>query len=139
MAVQLLRTALEEPNTDMLQKLLHKYYICYKDFINTITTEYALTCSWNFYKDGNAWLCKIIQKKKTVCWLSVWDTGAKISFYFTEKHKDTVLSLNISEALKQQFISAKNIGKLLPLTIDLNNTSAVNDALLVTTFKMQLK
>ena len=28
---------------------------------------------WRYDNDGNAWLGKVVRKKKTVCWVSVWD------------------------------------------------------------------
>ena len=75
---------------------------------------------WNYYKDGNAWLCKVCLKKKTVFWLSVWDKYFRTGFYFSEKYRSGVMELDIGDDLKENFSQAKPIGKLIPLAISVN-------------------
>jgi hypothetical protein len=42
------------------------------------SNENKLIIEWDYYKDGKSWLCKIINKKKTICWLSIKNTGIKM-------------------------------------------------------------
>ncbi|GAO28582.1 DUF3788 family protein [Geofilum rubicundum] len=78
-------------------------------------------------------------KKKTVFWLSVWDGFIRTSFYFTEKTKPGVLSLNIDDELKQNLESAKPIGKLIPLVFDIVSDDQLVDFYEIVKYKKGLK
>lgn len=74
MEIQLLREPDIFPSEGILKQQLGEIYPAYESFMKTVIgTEYGLTGEWNYYKDGKSWLCKIIHKKKTVFWLSVWE------------------------------------------------------------------
>lgn len=84
----LLRDPDVEPTDKVIEDSLGKdAYEIYKTLIEVITGKYKLAYEWRFYKDGNAWLCKVTNKKKTVFWLSLWEIFIKTGFYFTEKTK----------------------------------------------------
>ena len=80
------------PENDVLENALGKNYNRYKEFIDKINAQ-NLIVEWNYYNDGKSWLGKILNKKKNLCWLSVWNTGFKLTFYFTEK--TTAVRFNI--------------------------------------------
>lgn len=109
----------------------------YNKLLKTITLKsgMGLTCEWHYYKDGKSWLCKVVNKKRTIFWLSVWEGYFKVSFYFTEKHKEGIESLPISESAKNQFIASKPIGKLIPLTIDVLSEDQLADVLEIAQFR----
>ena len=72
-------------NSQVLQSNLGKLYAIYEKLVTTLESErYEATPEWKFYKDGGAWLCKITRKKKTVFWLSAWQSHFEAAFYFTE-------------------------------------------------------
>lgn len=139
--IQLLRDAEITPTMDVLENIVGKdIFSVYEKIYKTITSsEFELNPEWNFYKDGKAWLCKVSHKKKTVFWLSVWDTGIKTSFYFTEKTRSGVLELAINEELKQHFENAKLIGKLIPLTLVVENKTQLDDLKTLIIYKKALK
>lgn len=61
----LLRDADVEPTDRVLEDILGKdIYKVYKALIDIITAKYKLAYEWRFYKDGNAWLCKVSNKKR---------------------------------------------------------------------------
>jgi len=124
------------PDEAVLQENLGEIYMVYKEMMdNLMSPDFALTPQWNYYNDGKSWLCKVSFKKKTVFWLSVWEGYYKVGFYFTEKTKDGVLSLEIDEAIKQNFLSEKSIGKLLPLTMEITDTKQLDDLYKVAEYK----
>jgi hypothetical protein len=49
----------------------------------------------------NKVLEKALDKKKNVCWLSVWNTGFKLTFYFTEKTIDGVYEMEVNGKIKK--------------------------------------
>ena len=91
------------------------------------------------FKTRVAWLAKVVYKKKTILWLSVWKGFFKTSFYFTEKHLEAIAALNISENIKQEFAMAKTAGKLIPMIIDISTDEQLEDLLTVVQFKKSLK
>lgn len=128
--------------SDMILKdaLGNPVYSVLESFIETITgIEYGLTIEWRFYNDGKAWLGKVVHKKKTILWLSVWEGFFKAGFYFTEKHLESVAALGISETLKDEFAKAKHIGRLIPMTFEVNEKEQLKDLLTVVRFKKSLK
>ena len=114
--IQLLRDAAITPTMDVLENITGKeIFSIYKKLHTTITgPEFELNPEWNYYNDGKAWLCKVSYRKKTVFWLSVWDTGIKTSFYFTEKTRQGVLELAISDEIKTAFYKSHIDRKAYP-------------------------
>ena len=136
----LLREKEIEPTDNVLENALGKeLFIIYQELIKIFTDEFSLEPQWQFYKDGNAWLCKVVDKKKTILWLSVWENYIKTGFYFTEKTGLRVLELDIDNKIKEVFEAAKPIGKLLPLIIDINQQKQIKDLKEVVKYKKGLK
>lgn len=138
--VQLLRDQALFPTRTVLNNALNDVYSIYVTLMNTITqTEYGLTHEWRFYNDGKSWLCKVSHKKKTVFWLSAWKGYIQIGFYFTEKHIETIATLDINEKIKNDFLQTKPIGKLLPMIFKISQEEQLADLLQVVKLKKSLK
>ena len=129
---------LVEPKDDALEKALGKKYDLYKIFLEKLK-ERNLVIDWNYYKDGKSWLGKILYKKKNICWLSVWDTGFKLTFYFTNKTINGINELSINDEIKSDAKETKPIGKLIPVIMKIGNRSIINDALKIIDYIMQVK
>lgn len=124
----LLRDPDVEPTDKVIEDSLGKdAYEIYKTLIEVITGKYKLAYEWRFYKDGNAWLCKVTNKKKTVFWLSLWEIFIKTGFYFTEKTKGGINNLPIDIEIKEKFSSSVSIGKLFALSFDIKKTEDLKD------------
>ena len=136
----LLRDKEIEPSNEVLENVLGKeLFNIYQEIIKIFADEFSLEPQWQFYKDGNAWLCKVVDKKKTILWLSVWENYIKTGFYFTEKTGTGVLGLDIDNQIKEVFEVAKPIGKLIPLIIDINQQKQIKDLKEVVKYKKGLK
>lgn len=139
-AQMLLRDADIFPSNKNLEDALGEGFNILVSFLKTITNnEYALTLEWRYYNDGKAWLGKVVHKKKTIFWLSVWEGFFKTSFFFTEKHLEAIAELDISETIKDEFTKAKTIRKLIPMIFDVNKENQLGDLLTVVRFKKSLK
>ena len=132
----ILTDPMEEPNNISLEAALGKKYKIYQEFVNKIN-EIQLVLEWNYYKDGKYWLCKILHKKKNLAWLSVWDTGFKLTFYFSEKTIEGVFELGIDNQIKKAAKEMNPVGKLRPLIILIGNNKIMNDAMQIIKYKMQ--
>lgn len=140
METQLLREQGVLPEKEVLESALTGSYPVFEELMDIITgTEYGLVPEWNYYKDGKAWLCKVCYKKKTVFWLSVWDGYFKTGFYFTEKNGMGITGLDIEESLKEGFSRSKPIGKLIPLTVNVNKKEQIKNILGIIEYKKSLK
>ncbi|MGX5690412.1 DUF3788 family protein [Arcticibacter tournemirensis] len=140
MESQLLREQDVYPSESIINQALGVSYAVFAEFEKTITSNtFALVPQWNYYKDGKAWLCKVLYKKKTVFWLSVWPGFFKVSFYFTEKNRDVIPSLSVDMDIKEAFMQAKPIGRLIPLTVNVNRKEQISDLLKLVECKKNLK
>jgi len=100
----LLREKEIEPTDKVLENALGKdLFMIYQEIIRIFINEFSLEPQWQFYKDGKAWLCKVVYKKKTILWLSIWENYIKTGFYFTEKTRIGVFDLNIDSKLIEAF------------------------------------
>lgn len=128
------------PVQEVLENALGKSYTAYDELIKTISgSVFSLTPEWRYYKDGGAWLCKVQYKQKTVFWLSVWEKYFKTTFYFTEKNCGGIADLAIDENIKDSFLRNKPIGKLLPLTLSIDQKDQLQDLLKLIEYKKKLK
>ncbi|HNW76891.1 MAG TPA: DUF3788 family protein [Bacteroidales bacterium] len=127
------------PTPEVLTQALGESYRAFHELMTTLAAPgYGMETEWRYYNDGKAWLCKITRKKKTVCWLSVWDHFFKISCYFTLKHREGILDLNIPEEIKQDFRTREPVGKLIPLIMEIREPGQIPDLLKVLEYKVRL-
>lgn len=138
MEKQILTDPMVTPENNILGEALGKNYQLYKDFFENIAKK-KLIPKWNYYNDGKSWLCKILNKKRNLCWLSIWNTGFKLTFFFTEKTIDGVYKLETSNDIKNIAQETKPTGKLIPIIILVKNKKIINDVLKILEYKMSLK
>ena len=129
---------LVKPENKALEKALGKKYNLFMDFTDKIN-EQNLMIEWNYYNDGKSWLGKILYKKKNLCWVSIWNTGFKITFYFTEKTINGIQELEIDDEIKNSAANSKQIGKLIPILLLIGTKKRMNDSIKILEYKKQLK
>lgn len=127
------------PSEEVLEENLGKdVFQVYQELVLEIF-KMGLSADWNYYRDGKSWLCKVIYKKKTVFWLSIWDRYFKTSFFFTAKNCSGIDTLDINDRIKKDFAEVKSVGKLIPLIIDLRKKEQLDDLLKIVEYKKNLK
>ena len=135
---QILTDPMIKPENEVLENALGKNHMKFIEFVDKINTQ-NLILVWNYYNDGKSWLGKILHKKKNLCWLSVWNTGFKLTFYFTEKTIKGIHELDIDDEIKNMVQKIKPIGKLFPIILSIENKKRMNDSIRILEYKMQLK
>ena len=113
------------------------YWISLFNYIRSNYPDFAE--EWKFYKDGKSWLLKITQKKKTVCWISVYKYKFKITFYFTDRAESAIMESSISEELKEHFKTGKYFNKIRGLTITFSKKEDINFAITLIEIKLKIK
>lgn len=138
METQLLRDPQLYPDESILKSALDKSYDAWEE-LNTILSseEYKFDFQWHYYNDGKAWLCKVVNKKKTVFWLSVWDKFFKASFFFTERNASGIQLLVIDKQIKEYFNNSRPLGKLIPLVVNVGSKEQINDLLTIIDYKLK--
>ena len=133
---------LKEPNVKptnaVLEEALGKHFKRFIEFENKVNAH-GFTLEWNYYNDGKSWLCKVLFKKKNYCWLSVWNTGFKLGFFFTEKTIKGVYELDIDDKIMEIAEGIKPVGKFLPVVFLVTNKKRITDGLKILVYKKELK
>jgi hypothetical protein len=139
MEEMLLRDPAVYPSEEVLKEVLGESYDAFTELMSALSVP-ALSVGreWRYYNDGKAWLCKNVWKKKTVFWLSVWNGYFKAGFYFTEKTAAGIGQLEIGAEIKKGLTEAKHIGKLIPLSFVITESSQLHDLLSVAEYKISV-
>ena len=128
------------PDAEVLARVLGKAYPVYEAVITSVTApDCGIEPQWRWYNDGKAWLCKMVYKKKTVFWLSVWDGFFKAGFYFLERHCQGIHELDIDPAIKEALTVAKPFGTLYPVTLEMRKGEQIGDLLRIIGYKKKIK
>ena len=135
---QILTDPMVEPKDSILENALGEKYKLFMEFSEEIKKQNFIL-QWNYYKDGKSWLCKVLNKKKNLCWLSVWNTGFKLTFYLTEKTIEGIYNLDINDEIKKTAKETKPVGKLKPIIIEVKNKSKMKDGIKILEYKNKLK
>ena len=122
------------PSEDLMQAALGDIYPAYQSFCEMLADE-QVAMEWRYYKDSKAWLCKCQHRKKTVFWLSIWEGHFKVAFFFTEAAYEGVKDLPFGE----QPIREKNVGKFVPIAMEMRAESQLGDLEQLVAYKKSLK
>jgi len=122
------------PSEDILRAALGDIYPAYQSFCELLVSA-QVSMEWRYYRDSKAWLCKCQHKKKTVLWLSVWEGYFQAGFFFTEAAYEGVKDLPFDE----QPIRKKNVGKSVPIVMEMRSKSQLGDLDLLVAYKKNLK
>ena len=130
----------EYPNDDVLSRYLGGTKNAWDSFIDFINKNYpSFSGEWRYYKDGNNWLYKLTKKKKTICWIAVYDKKFKTTFYFSDKAEDLITKSKLEKEYIDQFINGKRYGKIRGITIEIKQMADLNPTKKLIEIKEQLK
>ncbi|MCD7978485.1 MAG: DUF3788 domain-containing protein [Tannerellaceae bacterium] len=117
MEINALKNQEQLPTDSYLQTIMKDNFPIYEAFRQLQITETGTEPEWRFYKDGNAWLGKMMYKKKNLGWIHVYNGYFKVTFYFMERHTTGIASLPIAGEIKEEFYKTPSTGKLIPMII----------------------
>lgn len=123
----LLRDETEYPSDEVLARHLGRAKAAWDAFTDRLLVDVSDgALEWRYYRDGKSWLCKLVRKKKTVCWVSVWDGAFRTTFYFTARSGEEIDRLPIAQQLKDAYRTTSS-GKLKPVTIEVRTKKQLGD------------
>ena len=98
-----------------------------------------LVPEWRFYKDGSAWLCKVLKGKKNLLWISPFKQHFQGVLYFSERHLERILELGLTDGTKERIRTADPIGKLRTCIVDVRGSGDLPDLEALLALKTALK
>lgn len=149
MAEQLLRNPDIAPTSEIIADGLGASSNTYISFVEKLKEYDVLLMDWRFYNDGKAWLSKGeykwttkrgANKVKPLFWLSIWEGFFKVSFLFSAKVQDELLSLPISKKTKDIIANAEVNGKTMKyisVIFDVDDSSPLDDIFVLMTFRKE--
>jgi hypothetical protein len=126
------------PKDEVLRGILGDSFSAYQELIQLYDAN-GLTHEWRYYHDGNAWLCKVQYKKKTVVWMSAWKGYMQATIYVPDKYIEQVYQLELSEVRKERIRGAKKMGKSTACIFEVRDAGVLVEFEKVMRLKMTLK
>jgi hypothetical protein len=133
-----LRDPNKYPDETVLQNILEDSYLAYKALLE-LYDSMGMVYEWKYYSDGKAWLCKVQKKKKTVIWMSAWKGYMQATIYIHDKDIEKFKSLDLRQEIKERIVSAKKVGKSLPVMFEIRDREVLKDIEKVALFKISLQ
>ncbi len=130
----------EYPDDSVLERYLGKIKPVWDEFTALLGREYPnVAGEWRYYNDGKSWLCKVTQKKGTICWVSVWDGLFKTTFYYGDKASDLIAAIALDDTYKTQFTDGQHYGKIRGITVDVKTSADLDAVRQLITVKLKVK
>jgi len=125
---------------NLLSSVLADKMTLWKKLINEISVRYKdSTGVWNYYNDGKQWLFKMVLKKKTLFWGAVHSDTFRITFYFGDKAEPVLDQSDLSQAVKDNFKTAKRYGAIRPVSTRVMNNEDLDIVFTLAEIKSKLK
>lgn len=146
---QLLRDPSTKPTDEMIAEALGVTNNIYVQWIKQLKQYNITLMEWRYYNDAKSWLSKGEYHWKSVrgkdrvtpnFWLSIWDGFFKVTFFFSEKTIYQLLSLPLSQEVKEMIrdsdLSGKTM-KYISVSFDVKNEKQLQDIYLLTEFRKE--
>lgn len=135
----ILRDPAEFPTINNLAKhLSSENLLLYQELLDELHTH-SFKEDWHYYQDGSSWLSKILFKKKNLGWISIWETGFKVTVYFGERVWPQLVANDLFTKLEANDAAIQKSGKLNAVFIPIRDTSSLQNAVALIQFKKRIK
>ena len=96
------------PDDSVLQRCLGQANSSWDELIRFLEAHHPdFSGEWRYYTDGKSWLYKLTKKKKTICWISVYEQKFKTTFYFPDRATEMIVNSALAKEYMDQFIDGK--------------------------------
>jgi len=130
----------EYPDDEVLSRHLGAVKRTWDSFVAFLEENHpSFSREWRYYNDGKSWLCKITKKKKTVCWVSVYDRLFKTTFYLSDRAEDLIVASELTKDYIDQFIHGKKYGKIRGITVAIRKPTDLKATKVLIDIKEQVK
>ena len=128
------------PDEGLVFKLIGEKKKQWTEIMNYLGDNYkGSSGEWRYYNDGKQWLFKMQFRKKTLFWIALPEGTFRITFYFGNKAEPVILSSDLPEAVKENFITAKRYGTIRAITFRIEEVSDMRLIFMLIDLKTKLK
>lgn len=128
-----------EPTQEFIYDFLGNKKVWWQSIMDSTMKNYPnVTPVWKYYNDGKQWLFRLLQKKKTIFWLSLFEDTFRITFYFTDKAEPLLEESTIPREVLEQFRSGKYFNKIRGITIKISKDQDVETVLKLVAVRLQV-
>ncbi len=129
-----------EPSIELLSEALGEKLTWWMQIRAYAMDHYPhVTDVWRYYNDGKQWLYRMLQKKNTICWMTVVDDTFKVTFYFGQKAIPAIMESTLSEEVKQEFLTNPSFGKIKYISVRMTDKSDVELVHQLVDLKVKIK
>jgi hypothetical protein len=130
----------EYPGDEVLTRHLGAMKSVWDMFIDSLHRDYqSVAGEWRYYNDGKNWLFKVTKKKKTMCWVAVYDGFFTVGFYFSDKAEPLLIGSTLQPRYKDQFLTGKRYGKIRAVIVSITDASDLDAVGILMDIKDKLK
>jgi len=87
----------------------------------------AAVDEWNYPGDKYGWSFRIKDKKRAILYLLPRENYFKVAFVFGQKATDTIMSSQVSKAIKAELEAARAYAEGRGISIEVKNEEIIND------------
>lgn len=128
------------PTDDYIFSIIGDKKEFWKSIMTYMTNNYKNSSGeWNYYNDGNRWLFKMLNKKKTVFWISILEDTFRVTFWFSDKAQILINECNLPQSIKDEFRLSKKYGSIRAVTVKILDSRDVDNVLKLIAIKTNLK
>ncbi|MGE5294751.1 MAG: DUF3788 family protein [Solirubrobacterales bacterium] len=130
----------EYPDDEVLSRHLGGVKKTWDSFLAFLKESHpSFVTEWRYYNDGKSWLCKLTNKKKTVCWISVCDGLFKTTFYFPDRAEELIAASELEKEYIDQFVNGEKYGKIRGVTVLIKKLADLKATKILIDIKGQVK
>ena len=130
----------EYPDDEVLHRVLGRTKRTWDAFMAMITEDHPLfSGEWRYYNDGKSWLYKLVKKKKTICWVSVYPHAFKTGFYFPDRAEELITAGRLEAQYVDQFVQGKRYGRIRGITVIVTKSADLDAVRTLIEIKEQIK
>jgi hypothetical protein len=109
------------PNEALLKKHLGSSLKMYKKILGYTHDQIPeVEEVWNFYRDGQSWLLRLMKKSKTYYWVAFYESSFCTTFYLNSTSENRIKASDIPESLKEEYASTKD-RKVRWISLEINS------------------
>jgi len=129
-----------KPTEELIFSIIKEKKNLWHELMNHVHENYpASSGDWHYYNDGKQWLFKLVLKKKTLFWLSLFEETFRVTFYFGDKALPVIEESDLPQSIKNDFKTGKKYGAIRGITVLVNDKSDVANIQKLIDIKSKMK
>jgi ABC-type uncharacterized transport system YnjBCD substrate-binding protein len=106
---------------------------------HTIQNYPSVSPVWRYYNDGKQWLFRLLKKKDTIFWTTLFEDTFRVTFYFPDRVEPLIEASNLPDQMKEDFFNGHRYGKIRGITVKVDSPQDIEKVLELVAIKFQIK